>query len=593
MDSIRTWFSMTSGFDPPVQARTVPDASLAGFIARIEGSRTQVWRTASTAEALGVPAIFSAVTLISNAMGSMSMKAFQKGRELADDERPRIIIRPNPFSIPRDFFRDTAYSMAVYGEAWWWVAARDFDDLPLSLIPVNPREIKVTEDPKDLRFPIIEWRNRKMPNRDMRQITYLRDPGALRGFGPLQKCGAAVSVAVEAQEWAANYYADGGIPSIGVKMAIPLSGDKDLSDEEAESEADRLAAAWMRKPHNTPRFYGPDVDSIQEFGGNAEGSQMLGARAYNDINAAQLFNIPAPMIEAAVAGQNLTYQNIPDLYDSFARRCLAPNYAEPIEQTMSDLLTRQIVARHNFEALLRVDLKTRWEVYEIASKVIGAEEAAQIARQKEGIAPGDVEFAPVPAAVPQAIPAVLPIQTRTNGVMRCPKCHKARFVVESSDPLRLQCVSCKTVTEQPPVIQARVEAPQPLQMHLHLPERMAVVENHPPEIRVESPSVNITPPEIRVEAPVVTFAEGAFRGGDTHIATPDVRVEVHPPEITMPEVTVQASVIPAPEVHIEPTTVNVEPPSVTVNVPPRGAVKRTATAHDKDGRVTEVMEVPV
>jgi HK97 family phage portal protein len=443
MDSIRAWFSMTSGFDPPMQTRAVPDASVAGFIARIQGARDQVWRIASTDEALGVPAIFSSVTLISNAMGSMSLRAFRDGREVPDTERPRIIIRPNPFSIPRDFYRDTAYSMAVYGEAWWWVAARDFDDLPLSLIPVNPREIIVNENPDDLRFPIIEWRGKTMPNKDMKQITYLRDPGGLRGFGPLQKCGAAVSVAVEAQEWAANFYADGGIPSIGIKTAYPIGGDKDLTDDEAESEADKLRNQWIGKPHNTPRVYGPDIDSIEEFGGNEEGAQMLTARSYNAVEAAQMFNIPAPMIEAAVAGASLTYQNIPDLYDSFARRCLSPNYAEPIEQTMSDLLTRQVVGRFNMEALLRVDLKTRWEVYGLASKVIGVDEAASMAKRKEGLEPGDVEFAPVPQAVPAAVPSSLPIQGRADGI-RCASCGKlvARALGPGSS---LVCPRCKAV----------------------------------------------------------------------------------------------------------------------------------------------------
>lgn len=418
MDSIRTWwFSMTSGFDPPdVQARSSFEDN---FIARTfaPSLRSTPWRTASTAEALGVPAIFSAVTLIANSTGSLSMKAFQRGRELPDDERPRIIVRPNPFTTPRDFYRDTAYSMAVYGEAWWWVAARDFDDLPLSLIPVNPREIKVEENPRDLRYPIITWRGKKMPNADMKQITYLRDPGELRGFGPLQKCGAAVSISVEAQEWAANFYADGGKGGTTVKVGYEPGTEE---DDDGYTEADRIRNQWIDRAHNSVRVIGPSIEDIDEHEPNEAGAQMLQSRAYNAVETAQMFNMPAPMIEAAVAGSSLTYQNIPSLYDSFARRCLSPNYLEPIEQTMSDLLTRQTVSRFNTEGLFRLDPKARWEIYEIQSRVIGQDDAATIARQKEGIDPGDVEFAPVPFAVPQAVPTEMPTQSRSESPdVRC------------------------------------------------------------------------------------------------------------------------------------------------------------------------------
>ena len=77
---------------------------------------------------------------------------------------------------------------------------------------------------------------------DMRQITFMRDPrNPLRGWGPLQACGAAISVTVEAQEWAANFFA-GNPANTVIKAATELDP---TTDAEGLTEAGRIKAAWM------------------------------------------------------------------------------------------------------------------------------------------------------------------------------------------------------------------------------------------------------------------------------------------------------------------------------------------------------------
>ena len=83
-----------------------------------------------------------------------------------------------------------------------------------------------------------------MPNRDMRQITYLRDSSSLRGVGPLQLCQAAISVSVEAQEFAANFDADGGTTNAPViRSADELDDDPDAETTEADQPCSRWSIA--------------------------------------------------------------------------------------------------------------------------------------------------------------------------------------------------------------------------------------------------------------------------------------------------------------------------------------------------------------
>src|SRR5688500_8150717 len=70
----------------------------------------QPWSIASPDEALTVPAIFRAVTLIANTVGMLNLEVY-RNRVLLSDDIPKVATRPNPFSTPREFFRNTAFYM--------------------------------------------------------------------------------------------------------------------------------------------------------------------------------------------------------------------------------------------------------------------------------------------------------------------------------------------------------------------------------------------------------------------------------------------------------------------------------------------------
>jgi HK97 family phage portal protein len=413
-DQIKYALAVAPQDHPPVQTRTV--STLYDFIQRTSAVRDRPYRLAAVADALSVPAIFRAVTLISNVVGSLSMRAFRNGAELDEDDRPRLIVRPNPFTTPREFFRETAWSMATYGEAWWWVAARDGDGSAQSLMPVHPREVTVDDNRADPRYPIITWRGQVRRNADMVQVKMTGETGALRGRGPLQMCGAAVSVSVEAQEWAANFFAeDGGIPSIVVKVASELS----------KEDADAFLTQWMNKAHNQPRIIDTGVESVDEFGVNQQGAQMLDSRNAQNGEAARMFGIPGPLLEYAISGQSLTYQNVGQEFAKFLRVCLLPDYLEPMEQAISDQLTRSTVSRFNTGALERADIKTLYSVATLGLKENVHDRAE--ARAIVGLAPS-IENAAVPFSPPQAFPEPAQLQARNEPTVEEVRCKGQRAV---------------------------------------------------------------------------------------------------------------------------------------------------------------------
>jgi HK97 family phage portal protein len=341
-------------------------------------------------------------------VGTFTLDAFFKGELVPPDQRPRLIVRPNPFSTLRDFLRESAFSMAAHGEGWWWTAARDADNLALSVIPVPVREVRV--EGNDWLNPTIKWRGSTKTS-DMSQLVLMKEIGARRGHGPLQLCGAAISAAVESQEWAANFYADGGHPPIVLHSEIELE----------KWEAVALREAWVDTPPNMPQVTSGGVDA-KEIGTNEGAAQMLETRNFNAGEAARMFGIPGPLLEFSRGGSSLTYTNIATLMDQLVRQCLLPNYLEPMEQALTDLLPRNWTTRFNVDAILRADIQTRFNVYKtgIESGVLTVETAQQM----EGLVPGSVENAPVPYSPPAAIPAGLPNPSFMSREWRCDSCGK-------------------------------------------------------------------------------------------------------------------------------------------------------------------------
>jgi HK97 family phage portal protein len=373
----------------------------------------------------------------------LTMQAYRNGVAMADP--PKVLSRPDPYNTPQQFYAMTAGQMAKYGEFVWYIATRDADGIPSALVPVPLWELNVQENHRNRLFPSYVWGTKTgtryspaNPTGSFVHVKYpLAEPFALRGKGPLQLCGAATSVTVEAQAWAANFYADGGNPSVVIKHAGLLGPDL---DDDGLSEADRLRNQWVSRAHNVPRIIDQNIESVEYREPVVAGAQMLEARQFQNGDAARMFRIPGSLLEYQKPGSSLTYQNLEGEFTKFVRTCLQPLYLEPIEQALSDLVTRSTAARFNVKGFLRADVRTRFDVHKIAIEA-GIYDPAY-AQQEEGIAAGDVEYAPVPYAPPAAVPTSVPRQaSMAMRDVRCPRCQ--RLIVRAAGPVEGICRHCK------------------------------------------------------------------------------------------------------------------------------------------------------
>lgn len=276
--------------------------------------------------------------------------------------------------------------MASRGEAIWLVKERDVAGFASDLVPVAPETMKSDWNGVEHDWYSIRSDGKRIDyaRDNVIHIPLMRDPATGRGIGPLQACGVAVNVAVEADRWASRYFL-GSIPSVFLESKVPLAGD----------DPDTIKRKWLGDPPNVPKVgYGIQPHPLNV---NPETAQLTGSRMYSRGDAALILGIPGRMLEYAESGSSITYANVGDLATELVRLTLGPSYLEQIEQAFSDLRPRGTEVRYDVAGFERADAKTRYGIHAqaIASGIYDAEYAAQ----QEGVSGTFPEVRPAPLKV--------------------------------------------------------------------------------------------------------------------------------------------------------------------------------------------------
>lgn len=376
--------------DPLDPSAAYPDID-AALLAMQRGGRTSTVPP-TIKEALGVPAVLRAVSLITTTVATLDLRAYDREQQLIDPT-PSFVRRPARTWRTFDFWRDTVFYLATRGEAIWLTRERGYDGFPLDVLPVVPESIQSEWDGIDHVWYREQQNGKRIPysSKDVTHITVLRDPVTGRGIGPLQLCGAALTVADEADRWAARFFAGSGIPSIHLDAAAPLSQD----------EADLVKFGWLRDPPNIPKVSHGLTAKVMTVA--PEQSQLVESRMNNRAEVALMFGISGRLLEYAASGSSITYANVGDLATELLRLTLAPYYLEPMEQAFSDLLPRGTEVRFDVDGLQRSDPKTRYLIHEKAINlgIYGPEHAREIEDIGDDHAPAAA--APLPAPRPIAL----------------------------------------------------------------------------------------------------------------------------------------------------------------------------------------------
>ena len=326
--------------------------------------------TLSLESAVSLSAVYRSISIIATAMRQLSLVVEKKGEQLAANDVPSIIRRPNLHQSRGDFVETATISLAATGNAY--IKVERFGDSVDSLTVID----------KATGVKTIAYKGKSYSTDEILHVPLLTLPGSTTGLGPIQASHTELSTAKDIRDFAAGWFKNSGQPS-GI-----LSTDQKVNPEDLIAmrnawnylDADGNPLDMSANPSRIRVFphgisYSPILISPRE-------AQWIEAQQFNTTQIARIFGIPAPLLLAAVEGNAQTYSNVEQEWIAFTRFTLQ-SYITRLEDALTSIVPRGQRVKFNVEALLRSDTTTRYAAHKTAIEM--GLYSAKYAREIEGI----------------------------------------------------------------------------------------------------------------------------------------------------------------------------------------------------------------
>lgn len=346
--------------------------------------------TVTETSALGVAAVFSAVSLLADSVASLPLEVYDttSGRM---EPLPAPVWITNPASVTTGYelLHGMVAMMALHGNAYA-VIDRNSRYETIGLTPIHPGNVSVqAPDGQARRYYVT---GAQVDAAAMLHLRWWTPPQYLTGISPLEEHKTTFGLAMAVQRHLAQFYANGSVPG------SVLETDAQLSPEQAQILRDTWEQQHQRQRRPAVLTQGLKWRAI----GSSAGEMELNATREHQVNeVARVFRIPPHMIGGK--GDSQTYANVESQNLAFLQHTLRA-WLVRIEQAFTTLLPTGQVARFNVDELLRADQLTRYKAHQlgIMSGILTPNEARMVERRAP-YATGDDFVMALPGA-PMATP---------------------------------------------------------------------------------------------------------------------------------------------------------------------------------------------
>lgn len=261
-------------------------------------SLTRSGITVTPSNAMQAVAVYSATSLIAEAIGALPVQFILKGDKSRTPQEPQPVRAlwdvPNGDQSLGSFYETVVLSMLLWGNSYNYVRRNNRGDV-IEIWPLDPervREIK-RDSEGGLVFDIADFRplrNRVEKPIEMLHIAALTMPGSIKGLSPIAQAMETIGLSRSAEEHAARFLGDG----------VHMSGIIEAPKIETQEQAKALKANFDLM-HKGPKNAG----SVGVLTGDATFKtltippaelQFLEQMKYADRRIAGLFRVPPHMV---------------------------------------------------------------------------------------------------------------------------------------------------------------------------------------------------------------------------------------------------------------------------------------------------------
>lgn len=317
-------------------------------------------KTVNVQTALGLVPVFSAVSQIAGAVGSLPLVTYRRvgdrHRERATNHRAWSMLHdlPNPEMAADEFWELVDSHLELWGNAFIW---KKRDDLGMvrELWVLAPKRIQVDRDEQGRRRFLIDGLHPYGED----TILHIRGLGSdgLVGYSPIQMARNAIANAMAEEEFQGKFLKGDGNPRVILRHPNRLKDDA----------AKRLKASWDAIKSGGTAVLEEAIE-VEKWTMPLDDAQFIEQMQFSDLRIAQLFVLPPGRL-GAKTGDSLTYatteQNGIDFVTYTLRRRLV-RIAGAVNRDPSIFLQGQrFFCEFLIDALLQADIKTRYQAYMI------------------------------------------------------------------------------------------------------------------------------------------------------------------------------------------------------------------------------------
>ena len=327
------------------------------------GGKTLAGPRVNSDTALTISAVYRAVKIRSQTVGMLPLVMYKRkpggGRERATKHPLYKLFKsgPNAQHTAFNFKRAMQANLDTRGNAYALIE-RGGNGVVTALRPLRADLVTVRRnaDTGDL-FYDIAGGDQGIPARRMLHLRGFTLDGDL-GLSPVGLAREGLALALATEQAGAEAFGKGVIPP----MIISVKGNPDKEQRQNYRDGWVEMQAGQR---NAPAVVGEMVKA-EVIPLNLEDMQFLASRKFQNTEVARWFDIPPHMLFEL---DRATFSNIEHQAIEFLLYCMQPQFTNWEEEMSKALLTPEEQEEYYFEfmteALLRTDIKTRWEAWKL------------------------------------------------------------------------------------------------------------------------------------------------------------------------------------------------------------------------------------
>jgi HK97 family phage portal protein len=318
-----------------------------------QGTPTAAGEAVTTDRALRLSTVWACTRLLSDSVSTLPLDVYRRGERTPLATLPALLQRPSADFELADWLYAVMASLLVRGNCYGLVTARSGAGmLPAQVDLVHPDRMGVTVNGEGrITYRLL---GDELDPADVWHVRAYVFPGVAVGLSPIEYARETIGLGLAAERYGAKFFGDAAVPS-GV-----LSSDHRIGPDAAEA----LQARWEARHKGKRRIAVlGDGAKFQPVTIPNDQAQWIESQQFNVNAIARIFGVPGEMVGGQTAGP-LAYSSPEQRSADFLQYSVRP-WLSRLERAVTRLLPRNQFARFNADAIVRVDLKTRYEAHEI------------------------------------------------------------------------------------------------------------------------------------------------------------------------------------------------------------------------------------